>query len=196
MTDTEKHTALILRKLKKKIPAGDFVDAKLSPDLSLIAFKSSDDKITLYSIGDNDIDGGFIKQVEIKKCEQFEWIRSSISPVILLVAQVKSGAIIIHQFFTHEDIILLNEDTTVRPVSIDDLTQAENCSEKIIELRKNSNNAILRYKIPMIVTEKILSNFLKQDGMPHTFLSTFQLLITTNSNSSRIDIIRKAYRLQ
>jgi len=164
MNDTDKHTALILRKFKTKLPIREFEAARLSPDLSFIALKSFEDKISLYKIGDNDDDILFVKQIEIKKSERFEWIRSAISSSIFLVTQVKSGAIIIHQFFTQNNIITFDEDTTVLPVSIEDLAQAENYSEKIIEFRNNTNNTVLRYKIPMVNVEKILGNYLYQEG--------------------------------
>ncbi len=164
MNDTEKHTALILRKFARKLPISDFTSAQLSPDLSFIAFKSLEDKLSLYKLGNIEDDIQLAKQIEIKKCERYEWIRSAISSCILLVTQVKSGAIIIHQFFTKNNVIIFDEDTTVRPILIEDLAQAENYSEKIIEFRKNSDNAVLRYKIPMVNVEKILGNYLYQEG--------------------------------
>lgn len=175
MNDTEKHTALILRKFRRKLPISEFASAQLSPDLSFIAFKSLEDKLTLYKLKDIEDDILPVKQIEIKKCERCEWIRSAISSCILLVTQVKSGAIIIHQFSTKNNVIILDEDTTVRPISIEDLAQADNYSEKIIEFRKNSDNAILRYKIPMANVEKILGNYLYQEGK--IFLSPFQFLM-------------------
>jgi hypothetical protein len=164
MNDTEKHTALILRKFQRKLPVAEFTSAQLSPDLSFIAFKTREDKLNLYKLGEREDDITLIKQVEIKKPERCEWIRSAVSSCILLVTQVKSGAIIIHQFFTKYNVITFDEDTTVRPILIDDLAQAENYSEKIIEFRKNSDNAVLRYKIPMANVEKILGNYLYQEG--------------------------------
>lgn len=191
MNDTEKHTALIIRKLNGKLPITEFTSAQLSPDLSFIAFKTREDKLTLYRLGSADESIHYVKQVEIKKPERVEWIRSAVSSCILLVTQVKSGAIIIHQFFTTNNIISFNEDTTVRPILIDDLAQAENYSEKIIEFRKNSDNAVFRYKIPMANVEKILGNYLYQEGNL-TVPSTFHFLTALDSKSSRNHILGQA----